>query len=166
MEPEAELTQKQDPSVPPFVSELRESIGHSLLVLASVSGAVFDDQDRLLMIRHANDGKWGLPGGIIEPDEAPETRVVEEMREEVGLEVEPLRILAAHGGPECRVSYANGDLVSYVFIAYECAVKGGTLRADGVEALEVGYFSEQEVERLSLSSIGRAETRLVFESLK
>ncbi len=29
-----------------------------------------------MLIRHSNDGKWVLPGGVVEPDEHPAQRVV------------------------------------------------------------------------------------------
>lgn len=39
-------------------------------------------------------GHWELPGGKIEPDESPHDAVVRELREEVGIDVEPIAELA------------------------------------------------------------------------
>jgi ADP-ribose pyrophosphatase YjhB (NUDIX family) len=144
------------------VEDLRAKVGHSLLVLPAVTGVVYDDNRRALMIRHTNDGKWCFPGGIVEPDEHPEQRVVKEMREETGLTVEPVRILGVCAGPDCRVEYANGDVVSYVSIAYECTVIGGTPTPDAEETLETRFVSRVELERLPLSAIGSAEARVAF----
>ncbi|MGP4000948.1 (deoxy)nucleoside triphosphate pyrophosphohydrolase [Streptomyces sp. 8N706] len=58
-----------------------------------VGGAVLD-QGRLLAARRsappALAGRWELPGGKVEPGETPEAGLVRELREELGVEVEPL----------------------------------------------------------------------------
>jgi 8-oxo-dGTP pyrophosphatase MutT (NUDIX family) len=72
------------------------------------------------------------------------------MWEETGLVVEPVRILGVYGGPEFHVTYANGDEVSYLMIVFECRVVGGTLRPDRVETLELRYFSQADLSRLTL----------------
>ena len=112
----------------PFLRELRDKVGHALLVLPSVTGLVVDDGGRVLLIRHARSGQWDLPAGAIEPDERPEDAVVREMREETGLIVEPVALVGVGGGPEFRVDYPNGDAVSYVSTIFECRVVGGELR--------------------------------------
>lgn len=52
--------------------------------------------ERLLMVRQCYRGAaiWTLPGGGIEPGETPEAATVREAREEVGLEVALVRLLA------------------------------------------------------------------------
>jgi ADP-ribose pyrophosphatase YjhB (NUDIX family) len=72
------------------------------------------------------------------------------MWEETGLQVEPVRLLGVYGGPEFHVTYANGDEVSYLMIVFECRVVGGSMRPDGVEALEVRYFPQADLTRLAL----------------
>lgn len=93
--------------MPPFLRELRTKVGNSLLVLPSASGVVFGEQRRLLLIRHSNDGKWLVPGGVVEPDDHPALRVVEEVREETALVVEPRRLIAAYGRTIVRVAFGR-----------------------------------------------------------
>jgi 8-oxo-dGTP pyrophosphatase MutT (NUDIX family) len=126
-------------------------IGSDLVVLPSVAALVYDTRDRLLLARHSNAGVWLAPGGAVEPDENPTDALVREVWEETGLHVEPLVLAAVMGGPELRVQYQNGDVVSYVAAVYECRPIGGSLRPDGLETLDVRYFAPGEIASLNLA---------------
>jgi 8-oxo-dGTP diphosphatase len=55
-----------------------------------------DEAGRVLLVRRAGgvyDGYWDLPGGFVDEAEHPVDCVVRELREETGLEVEPLGLL-------------------------------------------------------------------------
>jgi 8-oxo-dGTP diphosphatase len=58
-----------------------------------VAGAVYD-RGRLLAARRSAPeelaGRWELPGGKLEPGESPEEALVRELREELGVETEPV----------------------------------------------------------------------------
>ncbi|MFE2034534.1 (deoxy)nucleoside triphosphate pyrophosphohydrolase [Streptomyces scopuliridis] len=58
-----------------------------------VAGAVYD-RGRLLAARRSAPpelaSRWELPGGKLEPGEAPEQALVRELREELGVETEPV----------------------------------------------------------------------------
>jgi 8-oxo-dGTP pyrophosphatase MutT (NUDIX family) len=134
-----------------YLRKLREHVGTALVLMPAVSALVYDDAGRVLLARVASADVWVPPGGAVDPDEAPQDAVVREVWEEVGLHVEPIRCLGCFGGPEFRVTYANGDVVSYVSTAYECRVLGGTLRPDGDEVLEARWFGIDELAAVALS---------------
>ncbi|MFD5124563.1 NUDIX hydrolase [Streptomyces sp. NPDC058385] len=54
----------------------------------SVAGVVVRDDGRLLTIRRADNGRWELPGGVLELEETPQAGVCREVWEETGVHVE------------------------------------------------------------------------------
>ncbi len=136
-----------------YIRRLRAKIGSELLLLPSVTVLAFDANERVVLVRHSNQGLWVAPGGMIEPDETPEAAALREMREETGYEVELLRILGVYGGrPEFRIQYRNGDEAAYVMTVYEARLRAGSPRPDGEEVLEVGLFSADEASDLPMAS--------------
>ncbi|MFF8862514.1 MULTISPECIES: (deoxy)nucleoside triphosphate pyrophosphohydrolase [unclassified Streptomyces] len=59
-----------------------------------VVGAALLDDGRLLAARRSAPaelaGRWELPGGKVEADERPEDALVRELREELGIDAEPV----------------------------------------------------------------------------
>jgi ADP-ribose pyrophosphatase YjhB (NUDIX family) len=149
-------------AISPYIAAMRAHVGSMRLLLPSVSAHIFDSDERLLLVRQRESGVWSTPGGAIEPDEDPVDAVIRETREETGLEVRPRRLLAAYGGPEFVVRYANGDESQYVIIAYHCEVVGGAPEADGDEIDLVRYVPLQEALGLELTPWLRAVAERVF----
>lgn len=134
-----------------YVAGLRARIGHDLLLLPAAAACVFDEDGRMLLVRHVDNGMWAPPGGGLDPDEAPADAAVREVREELGMEVAVRGVIGAYGGPKCRLTYPNGDEVSYVIVAYGCAAVGGTVTPDGVEIDDALFVAPAEMPALALS---------------
>ena len=108
------------------IAGLRAVVGHELLLLPSVSVLPVDEAGRVLLVRHAgHDDGWGVLGGAVEVGESPAAAAVREAREEIGVDVQLVRLLDVLGGPDYEVSYPNGDRVAYVTAVYEARVAGG-----------------------------------------
>lgn len=109
---------------------------------ASVTAAIFDDARRLLLMRRADNGFWGLPGGNIEIGESVTAATAREVREETGLIVRVGRLIGVYSDPlnHMIASYPNGALVHYVGLCFECTPVGGVLQGS-VEGMEVAYFA-------------------------
>ena len=131
-----------------YVLRLREKVGHDLLVVPSVAVLLFDERERVLLVRHDDRGLWVAPGGVVEPDEHPEAAAMREMRQETGIEVDLVRIIGAFGGPEFRVRHANGDQVGYVMTVYEASALGVVPEFDDPESFGVGFFSRERIETM------------------
>ncbi|MCX6044066.1 MAG: NUDIX domain-containing protein [Chloroflexi bacterium] len=133
-----------------YIQRLRAKVGHELLLMASVTIAVYDDQDRILLVRHAEGDVWVLPGGGVEPPESLADAAVREMWEETGLRVQLKHVFGVYSGPEFLVTYKNQDQVTYQMIVFEAQVAGGVLRANGEETKAVAYLSQTEMAALPM----------------
>jgi 8-oxo-dGTP pyrophosphatase MutT (NUDIX family) len=147
--------------ISPYLRRLREKVGHEFILMPSVAALVRDADGRVLLVRHV-EGRWQLPGGAVDPDERPDDAVRREAREEAGVELEPGAVLGVFGGPEYRVTYANGDDAGWVVAVYAARIAAGTpAPADPDEIQDVGWFAPDEIDALEL----HASTRRTIELL-
>jgi ADP-ribose pyrophosphatase YjhB (NUDIX family) len=132
----------------PYMAGIRAKIGNQLLEIPSVTVLTFDEQQRVLLVRHIEYDQWTTPGGAVEPDEVPADAAVREMFEETGLHVRLDHIFGVYGGPQFRTVYSNGDVVSFMMMVFGATRLSGSPRPDLEETLEVGYFARAEVPEL------------------
>lgn len=123
-----------------WVRDVRQIIGTGLLVNVGAAAAVINDHNQVLLQQRADNGKWGLPGGGIDPGEEPAQAAVREVYEETGLQVEATQLLGVFGGKDHYVTYADGNQVVYVSITFLCRVVGGTIQPDPDETLAAAWF--------------------------
>ena len=91
-------------------------------------GGVVIHRNRALLIRRGSEplkGEWSIPGGLIEVGESLSGAARRELKEETGLDVEPLEIIDVFD----RI-FRRGRRVRYHFVIvdYVCKLKGGRLR--------------------------------------
>ncbi len=134
-----------------FMRRLRAQVGSTTLLSVGTIALIRDEAGRVLFQRRADDGRWGLPGGMIEPGEVPADALVREAWEETGLRVAPLRVAGVLGGPDFHTRFTNGDELSNVTLVFECRATGGAPRPDGIETTELAYVDPAEAgDRLEL----------------
>lgn len=153
-----------------YLRDLRQHVGHSLLLMPSVAAVVRDAAGALLLQRRADNGAWELPGGGIDPGEPPALALVREVWEETGLVVRPRRIVAVLGGAsEFRYLYPNGDVVEYTVILFtadrvrgELTARDETTEARFLDAGEVKLVAGPHVTAL-LSAVGDSVPGAIFQ---
>ena len=109
----------------------------------TASAVIRDDLGRLLLARRAappHVGRWDLPGGFLEEGEHPLDALRRELREEAGVEIEPLELAAI----EMDV-YGDDDGSPWTLNLYwEARIVSGELTPDD-DVGELRWFSPGEL---------------------
>jgi ADP-ribose pyrophosphatase YjhB (NUDIX family) len=125
-------------------------------------GAVVVDNNRVLLVRRGTEplrGHWSLPGGVLELGESLTGGLIREVREETGLEVEPVELVELLD----RI-HREGERVRfhYVIADYLCRVTGGELHAasdaDAVRWVERAEWNSHSALRLDPITVRVIET--------
>ena len=123
-----------------------------------VRGVVFRD-DRILLVRELMDnGNWTLPGGWVDINTTPKQAVEKEMREEAGVIVEAVKLLAVydrnlHGHP--YYPFHSWKLFFLCNLIAEAT-------PDPLETADPTYFGEKELPVLSLNRVTPEEIARMF----
>lgn len=147
---------------PDFVLALREKIGHDRLWLGGVTAVVIRD-DEVLLVRRVDTGQWSLVTGIVEPGEEPAITARRETLEEAGVHVEPTRLVGVDSMDD--VTFANGDIASFLSLTFRCRWISGDPNAADDENTDAAWFpldalpplAERYRRRLALALDNRPE---------
>lgn len=104
----------------------------------TVDCVVFDDRDRLLLIRRRHppfEGQFALPGGFVDYGERAEAAARRELMEETGLVAKELRLVGVYSDP------ARDPRGHTIGIAYLTNVEDGTPVA-GDDAAEAEFRAD------------------------
>lgn len=148
-----------------YLLRLRKCVGHDPLLHPAAAACIRDEQGRILLLRRSDGvNLWSFPGGAMELGESADEAVVREVREETGLEVEPVALIGVYSNPDYAITYPNGDQVQPVITFFECRVVGGTLQPDMDEILEGRYFGpDDELPPMFPCCMAKARDAFVFD---
>jgi mutator protein MutT len=107
----------------------------------SVKGVVFI-RGRAVLLRNERD-EWELPGGKLEPGEAPEACVAREIEEELGIRVTPGPLLDAW-------VYRIAEGVEVLILTYGCRSGGRAKVTRSAEHSAVGLFAVRDLAGLEM----------------
>lgn len=118
--------------------------------ITAVAVFVFDQRQRLLLLRRARDpekGKWVPPGGFVDAAETLEEAATRETQEETGLIPTKLAYLSSH--PNYYVYGGLGRQVCDVFFTAE--VSSSMVNLQREEAGDFQWMAPQEIDSGSLA---------------
>ena len=128
---------------------------------ATVGALIVNEKGEILLVRSYKWGnKYTVPGGHIELGERSEAAIKREVKEEVGLDVEPVKLLLVQEAifPADYVKHEH-----YIFMDYLCRSKSSAVKADGEEIQGYLWVEPDDALELELESFTR---NLVTEYLK
>lgn len=135
---------------PLFIADLRQKVGHDLLLLPTVVVIARDPGGRILFVHDRDAGQWTLPGGIIEPGEAPADAAVREVWEETRVQAKLVRIAGVVGGQGCETHYSNGDKIAWVATVFSASALACVPRPDDLETSEARFISEADLASMTI----------------
>ncbi|ACU34541.1 NUDIX domain-containing protein [Actinosynnema pretiosum subsp. pretiosum] len=118
-------------------------------IVVAVTAFVQDQQGRLLMIRRTDNGLYSIPGGAQDVGETIGRTVVREVKEETGVDVEPVDVIGVYSDPAHVVSYTDGEVRQEFSICFRATLVGGELRTSG-ESSEVCWIGRDELAALDI----------------
>lgn len=111
---------------------------------------IFDDSGRrVLLTQRADNGKWCLPGGQMEPGESAEEACIREIFEETGLEISVGRLIGVYSDPHLLVEYADGNRYHVLGLSFAAAIKAGQPGTSD-EVLQSGFFFPEEMDDMDV----------------
>lgn len=128
-------------------------------------GGVVIHRNRVLLIRRGGEplkGAWSIPGGMLELGEELAAGARRELKEETGLEVEPLEVLAVFDRilrQGHRVQY------HYVIVDYACRWKRGRL-APASDVLDARWVQREAIPQYHLTEKATSVILQAFEFFK
>ncbi len=116
-----------------------------------VRGVVFDEQERVLLMREKMDLRWSLPGGWADPGESPSAAVAREVLEEAGYPASAVKLVACW---DRELQDNPPPLPVHVYkLFFLCHVTGMAQPPSALETLDTGWFDLQALPPLSLGRV-------------
>lgn len=134
-----------------------------------VRAAIFNDDNKILMVRERIDNKWSLPGGWADIELTLSENLIKESIEEAGAEIKPKRVIAIFD----RNKHVNDDFPYSTYkIFVECDFIKGEF-TNNTETLENGFFTFETLPELSegrntreqIEKCFKARTEKTFEAI-
>jgi 8-oxo-dGTP diphosphatase len=129
-------------------------------------GGVVIHESQVLLIRRGKpplEGRWSIPGGLLEVGETIAQGVERELREETGIKVRVLDLIEIY--EKVLRDGENKPQYHFVILDYVCEFEEGIARAGG-DAAEVAWASEQQLDSLALTGAASRVIRKAFRAVR
>ena len=111
------------------------------------AGGVLWHEGKVLLVQRAQNpgkGSWTIPGGYVNKEEPLGEAISREIREETGIQAQPVSLIAVRDRP--------GDKHD-IYLIFLMEYSGGALKAQVDEVSNVGFFSEDELAKLNIAQL-------------
>lgn len=107
---------------------------------------------KLLLEKRRDCDIWGLVGGGVKKYEEPLDSMVREIKEELGLRIDPkcLKKLAVYGEPGRIAAYQDGSVWRMVVVVYELILEQMPEMTISKESKQLRFFSKEELKDISI----------------
>ena len=123
-----------------------------------VRGAIFRD-NRVLLVRERVDGKWTVPGGWADVNDAPSSAILKEIEQESGFSARVLKLAAIY---DRRQRNHPGYLFHAWKLFFVCEITGGEARTS-YETTAVEFFPLDALPELSTGRSNAEQIRRMHQ---
>lgn len=124
-----------------------------------IRAVVFNENNQILLVQEKADGGWAIPGGWADIGYTPSEIAAKEVKEETGLDVEPIRVVAIHD-KRCHAHPPAPHYAYKIFIL--CKLIGGEFNT-AFDILDKGFFEQNNIPPLSEERTVKEQIDLMFE---
>ena len=124
-----------------YVKYIRSMVGNNKIIL-NASGGIIVKDNKILLQKRSDNGKWGLFGGIMEMDETFQECAKREIKEEIGLDVNLDYLIGIYHNFDA--SWPSGDKAHCICVVYKCSIISGEPTIDS-ESLEAKWFDFDKI---------------------
>jgi 8-oxo-dGTP diphosphatase len=130
-------------------------------------GGVVVEGERVLLVQRGREplkGEWSIPGGLLELGEGLAEGVRREVKEETGLDVEPVEQLGTFDRItwETVLQGASRVRYHYVVVDYACRVKGGEI-APLSDVVDARWVAQKDLSRYGIAGAAGLAIRRAFD---
>ena len=123
-----------------YIQFIRSKVGDAKIILNAACAVIVNEKHEVLLQKRSDNHLWGLPGGLMELDEAIVDTLIREVKEETNLDVFPTDFIGVFTNPNMR--WRVSDEARVICFAFAAKIIGGELRVNDSESSELCYFRE------------------------
>jgi len=139
-----------------FVQEWMDNIGEGIpgyvTPKVAIGAIVGNDAGEILLVKRAPSGVWLYPTGWADVGYSAAEVVVKEVREETGIEAEPVQLLGVVDG--MRMGFTKFGMYMLLF---HCRATGGKLNPHPLETDGCGWFAKDQLPQVTVGAEWWAE---------
>ena len=139
-----------------FVQEWMDNIGEGIpgyvTPKVAIGAIVGNDAGEILLVKRAPSGVWLYPTGWADVGYSAAEVVVKEVREETGIEAEPVQLLGVVDG--MRMGFTKFGMYMLLF---HCRATGGKLNPHPLETDGCGWFAKDQLPQVTAGAEWWAE---------
>lgn len=135
-----------------FINNQRQGVSHDegyITPKIAVAMAIFDSDDRILLVQRSDDKSWTLPGGWADVGYTPRENALRELYQETGLEASCGKLVDVYDVRLTSPFYTGWPTYTIVFYGQRT---GGELTLHRQEILDARFVAISDLPQLSLGS--------------
>ena len=141
LEEASELRRERGHYVQEWMDNIGEGIPGYVTPKVSVGAIVGNDDGEILLVKRQTSGVWLYPTGWADVGYSAAEVVVKEVREETGIEAQPVQLLGVVDG--LRMGFTKFGMYLLLF---HCRATGGTLTPHPLETDGCGWFARDRLQ--------------------